>query len=248
MPEDIIYQDNFVICSQEGGCSVLDKDGNRTAFDQYERGNESKRSELNSLGKENRGKEKIIYEAEKINVENRNIDDANFIFSIDDNGDRNIPGTDFRDDEIKEKLIDYIEAKNIRDSIINRDIENEVELNDYSGYIASEIYAKVGDDYKIIETNDKKLPKNIMDMKVSEISENTSTFFSDFQKDYSYQLYKVNLEFEKENVDQSNIMNNIRMYLLALIYHLREKDNLLYMGVILIILSFFIYLFNISIV
>ena len=85
-------------------------------------------------------------------------------------------------------------------------------------------------------------------MKVSEISENTSTFFSDFQKDYSYQLYKVNLEFEKENVDQSNIMNNIRMYLLALIYHLREKDNLLYMGVILIILSFFIYLFNISIV
>ena len=243
MPEDRIYPDNFVMCSQEGGCSVLDKDGNRTAFDQYERGYESKRSELNLLNKS-----QLIEEAMNINVKSRYIDDAKFIFSIDDNGDRILPGTDRDDNEIKEKLIDYIEAKNIRDYIINRDIENDVELNDYSGYIASEIYAKVGDDYKIIETNDKKLPKNIMDMKVSEISENTSTFFSDFQKDYSYQLYKVNLEFEKENVDQTNIMNNIRMYLLALIYHLREKDNLLYMGVILIILSFFIYLFNISIV
>ena len=243
MPEDRIYPDNFVMCSQEGGCSVLDKDGNRTAFDQYERGYESQRSELNSLSKD-----KLIAKAEQINVESRYIDDAKFIFEMDDNGDRIIPGVPRKKNEIKEKLIDYIEAKNIRDYIINRDIENDVELNDYSGYIASEIYAKVGDDYKIIETNDKKLPKNIMDMKVSEISENTSTFFSDFQKDYSYQLYKVNLEFEKENVDQSNIMNNIRMYLLALIYHLREKDNLLYMGVILIILSFFIYLFNISIV
>ena len=243
MPEDRIYPDNFVICSQEGGCSVLDKDGNRTAFDQYERVYESKRSELNLLNKS-----QLIEKAININVKNRYIDDAKYEFSIDENGERILPGTDRDDNEIKEKLIDYIEAKNIRDYIINRDIENDVELNDYSGYIASEIYAKVGDDYKIIETNDKKLPKNIMDMKVSEISENTSTFFSDFQKDYSYQLYKVNLEFEKENVDQTNIMNNIRMYLLALIYHLREKDNLLYMGVILIILSFFIYLFNISIV
>ena len=78
MPEDRIYPDNFVMCSQEGGCSVLDKDGNRTAFDQYERGYESQRSELNSLSKA-----ALIAKAEQINVGSRYIDDAKFIFEMD---------------------------------------------------------------------------------------------------------------------------------------------------------------------
>mgnify|MGYP001350533164 CR=1 FL=1 len=117
---------------------------------------------------------------------------------------------------------------------------------DIPGYISTEIYSNVKDQREEIKRKKEKHKekKSILDLRMNDIIDNTVSFIIDFQKDYTYQLYKVDLESKMDN-KESNVFKNIMKYFIAFFYHLSEKDNMLYFGIILIILSIILYLFNI---
>jgi len=129
-----------------------------------------------------------------------------------------------------------MDKKNIDDEIIPQiagDPNNEY-INDLSNHEIDVIY----ENYYEKELLKKK--KNILDMSLNEIIHNTINFIDNFQSDYSSKVY----EYEYENITDKK--NNIIKYLTAFGLYIRENDNIIYLGIILIILSFIIYLFSIS--
>ena len=127
-----------------------------------------------------------------------------------------------------------MDKKNIDDEIIPQiagDPNNEY-INDLSNHEIDVIY----ENYYEKELLKKK--KNILDMSLNEIIHNTINFIDNFQSDYSSKVY------EYENITDKK--NNIIKYLTAFGLYIRENDNIIYLGIILIILSFIIYLFSIS--
>ena len=79
-------------------------------------------------------------------------------------------------------------------------------------------------------------------MKCSQIIQKTISFLDHFQSDYSEKLYEVDL-IEK---DESRKKNSAMKYLTAFGLYIRENDNVIYLGIVLVILSFIIYFFNIT--
>lgn len=122
---------------------------------------------------------------------------------------------------------------------------NKVNNDSILGYEGASIHSTIGsDEYKIVKETNKIESKNILNMKIHEIVEEASDVFSNFQQEYSDQVEKIFLENKKNNIDNKIILINVRMYCMALIYYLREKNNLIYIGLLLIIISFLLYLFK----
>jgi hypothetical protein len=243
--ENRVYPDDFVMCSQGGDCTVIDSNGLRIPFVSGSGTTEYVYilPEIIELSVSS-----LLARASLIGVTPENIYYSEHENMIGD------PDIVLRStEEIREKLILYIEAKNIRDYIINRDYQSEsldsMGLDNYSGYIPDDNYGRVKVVEDIIETEYEKQSINILDPKWdSEILENTSTFISDFRTDYLNHLTNAKIHFEKENIDQTNIINKLIVYVVALVYHIRDKDNILHIGIIFIIASFFsflLYIFNI---
>lgn len=87
-----------------------------------------------------------------------------------------------------------------------------------------------------------KSKKNIFDLTLNEIIEKTIGFLDHFQSDYSTKLYEVEM-IEKDDSIKKNI---IMKYFTAFGLYIRENDNVIYLGIVLVILSFIIYFFSIS--
>lgn len=128
----------------------------------------------------------------------------------------------------------------------NRNIDN----------IDDEIRPQIGDEYnnelsnhdidliydKLYKKDLYDNKKSIFDLTLNQIIQKTISFLDHFQSDYSEKLYEVDL-IEK---DETRKKNSIMKYFTAFGLYIRENDNVIYLGIVLVILSFIIYFFSIS--
>jgi len=94
---------------------------------------------------------------------------------------------------------------------------------------------------KFYQTDLDKKKKNIFDLSLNKIIHNTISFLDHFQSDYSSKLYEVEL-LEKDEKKKNMVMK----YFTAFGLYIREHDNIIYLGIILVIFSFILYFFSIS--
>ena len=85
--------------------------------------------------------------------------------------------------------------------------------------------------------------KDIFEMTLNEIIHNTINFLDHFQSDFSSKLYEVEL---KDDDDNNIRTSTVGQYITAFGLYIRENDNIIYLGIILVILSFILYFFSIS--
>ena len=97
---------------------------------------------------------------------------------------------------------------------------------------------------RILKEYQQKQPETILDLTLNEIIENTVDMVGDFSHDYLLKVNEVNLE-SKLYGEEETYLGNIQKYLVAFMLYLGDKNNLLYFGIILVILSIILYFFNI---
>ena len=105
---------------------------------------------------------------------------------------------------------------------------------------------------KKIRENESEIEKNrktIMDMPLRDILEKTSEISSDFWSDYKTNLAEVELIRKANDPDyKQDLSSIISIHIIGLINYMREKDHVLYMGILFVIISIIIYVFKIIII
>ena len=119
------------------------------------------------------------------------------------------------------------------------------------GYLNRKIYSDIDIERNLVkkyENKDENKGENtILDLKLHEIIENLVGVIANFQKEYVYKLYEVDLEFKLMD-GYNRFLVNLKKYSLALMLYLGDRDNILYIGILLIIISIILYFFNITII
>ena len=113
------------------------------------------------------------------------------------------------------------------------------ELNKFSNELSNHDLDLIYDKLYQKDLSDKK--KNIFDLSLNKIIHNTISFLDHFQSDYSSKLYEVEILEEDEKKK-----NMVMKYFTAFGLYIREHDNIIYLGIILVIFSFILYFFSIS--
>jgi len=114
------------------------------------------------------------------------------------------------------------------------------ELDKYENDLSNQEIDMIYD--KLYQTGqDKKEKENIFDLSLNKIIHNTIYFLDHFLSDYSSKLYEVELLEEDEEKK-----NTMMKYLTAFGLYARENDNIIYLGIILVVFSFILYFFSIS--
>jgi len=113
------------------------------------------------------------------------------------------------------------------------------ELDKYSNELSNHELDLIYNKFYQKDLSDKK--ENIFDLSLNKIIHNTISFLDHFQSDYSSKLYEVELLEEDEKKK-----NMVMKYFTAFGLYIREHDNIIYLGIILVILSFILYFFSIS--
>ena len=123
----------------------------------------------------------------------------------------------------------------------NVDIRPQIagELDKYSNELSNHELDLIYD--KLYQKDLDKKKKNIFDLSLNKIIHNTISFLDHFQSDYSSKLYEVELLEEDEKKK-----NMVMKYFTAFGLYIREHDNIIYLGIILVIFSFILYFFSIS--
>ena len=85
----------------------------------------------------------------------------------------------------------------------------------------------------------------IMDLKLSEIMSNTSNFFNVFLQEYTNKIYDTQLSFSSKNADENDVVENLKIYIIAFVRYITESDNIIYFGIILIFISIILYFVSI---
>jgi hypothetical protein len=90
--------------------------------------------------------------------------------------------------------------------------------------------------------------KTIMDMPLRDILEKTSEVSSDFWSDYKTNLSEVEINRKANDPNyKQDLSSIIGIHIVALINYTREADHVLYMGILFVIISIILYVFNIII-
>ena len=97
------------------------------------------------------------------------------------------------------------------------------------------------------EIEKEKNRKTIMDMPLRDILEKTSEVSSDFWIDYKTNLAEVEINRKTNDPDYNNksLSSIIEIHVVALVNYMREADHILYIGILLVIISIILYVFNI---
>jgi len=98
---------------------------------------------------------------------------------------------------------------------------------------------------KILREYEQKNPETILDLTLNQIIDNTVSMVGDFSHNYMLKINEVTLESKLYGEDET-FLNNLQKYIVAFMLYLGDKSNLLYFGIILVILSIILYFFNIS--
>ena len=118
-----------------------------------------------------------------------------------------------------------------------------------SGVVRASIAALNDIEYKkmnrILEDEYKKKQKTILDKPLGEILNHTVNFFGNSYQSYSDKLLEA--EFTRKLYETDNTyLNTLQTHLLAMSLFIRDDDNIIYLGIIMVIMSFLICFFNIS--
>jgi len=98
---------------------------------------------------------------------------------------------------------------------------------------------------RIIDQDNSKKQATILDKPFGEVINNTVNFFGN-----SFDMYQTKLieaEFTRKIYDtEHSYLNDLQKHLVATVLFIRDEDNVIYLGIIMIILSVLICFFNIS--
>jgi len=98
---------------------------------------------------------------------------------------------------------------------------------------------------RIIDEEYGKKPETILDKPFGEVINNTVNFFGNSVDTYYSKVLEA--EFSQKPYDTENTyLDKLQTYVIALVLFIRDEDNVIYLGIILIILSVLISFFNIS--
>ena len=96
---------------------------------------------------------------------------------------------------------------------------------------------------EIMKEYEQKKKETILDLTLNEIINNTVSVVADFTNDYMMKIHEVNLETINE---EESFLSNFKKYITAFMLYLGSKNNIIYFGIILVILSIILYFFNIT--
>ena len=93
----------------------------------------------------------------------------------------------------------------------------------------------------------EKNRKTIMDMPLKDIISKTSETADSFWEDYNIKLIETKYHYEKNNTVKDNSWSDFfTIHSLAFVEYMKEKNNVLYIGILFGIISVIIYIFNIT--
>jgi hypothetical protein len=151
---------------------------------------------------------------------------------------------DIKENEFVE--VDYLNKKQ-RD--LRTDTRPQIGIN--TGHVE---LTERGENDKIIkkirkkESEDEKNRKTIMDMPLRDILEKTSEVSSDFWGDYKTNLAEIEINKKSDDPEyKPDLSSIIGMHIVALVNYMKERDHVLYMGILFVIISIILYVFNIII-
>lgn len=98
---------------------------------------------------------------------------------------------------------------------------------------------------RIIEDHYKEKNKSILDKSLGEVINNTVNFFSNSLESYSLKLVESEALLRLHNKEYG-FLTSMQKYVMALILFIRDDENVIYLGIILVTLSFLICFLNIS--
>lgn len=109
------------------------------------------------------------------------------------------------------------------------------------------LYSEFEDKEKteIIQKYEQKKNNTVLDLTINEIIDNTVDLTANFMDEYSLKMKEVNLEFDLYE-EEDTLYTNLKKYIIAFLLYLGDKDNIIYVGVLLVVLSIILYFFNIS--
>ena len=114
-------------------------------------------------------------------------------------------------------------------------------ITDSMNSLDSQEFSKVN---KIIEEHYDKKHSTIMDKPLGEILNNTANFFNNSFYSFSDKLIEAEVVLRLK--DDKSVLNSFKKYTTALILFVRDDENIIYLGIIMIIISILICFFNIS--
>ena len=85
----------------------------------------------------------------------------------------------------------------------------------------------------------------ILDMPLGKVINNTMNFFGNSVDTYYGKLIEAEVTQDMYETD-NDFLKNLQKHLLAIVLFIRDEDNVIYLGIIMIILSVLICFFNIS--
>ena len=98
---------------------------------------------------------------------------------------------------------------------------------------------------RIIDDHYDKKQETILDKPFGEVINNTVNFFGNSFDIYQTKLIEAEFTRKLYNTEHENL-NTIQKHLIAISLFIRDEDNVIYLGIIMIILSVLICFFNIS--
>ena len=98
---------------------------------------------------------------------------------------------------------------------------------------------------RIIDEHYDKKQETILDKPFGEVINNTVNFFGNSFDIYQTKLIEAEFTRKLYNTEHENL-NTIQKHLIAISLFIRDEDNVIYLGIIMIILSVLICFFNIS--
>tara|TARA_B100000214_G_scaffold375037_1_gene359746 strand:- start:1588 stop:2121 length:534 start_codon:yes stop_codon:yes gene_type:complete len=118
--------------------------------------------------------------------------------------------------------------------------------NEVLGYISNDVYKQTAEDYDkglVIDKSKDEDSNTIMDLQLSDIIKNTVDCLANFENEYIRMLYRYDLEYGKGD---KGTLNTLKKYIYSFIMYLNDKDNILYIGITLFIISIILYFINIT--
>ena len=97
------------------------------------------------------------------------------------------------------------------------------------------------------ETEQMQNKKTIMDMRLKDIIGKTSYVTNHFWDDYKIKMSEIEIHEKLRDKNYKNsLINIIKIHILALIEYMKDNDNALYIGILIVIISIILYMFNIT--
>ena len=105
--------------------------------------------------------------------------------------------------------------------------------------------------YNFIINVKKKISiwKPLKGLKINQLYEKVlddlANFLNDFLQEYSNKIYDTRLNYSSNMRSKQDPVENLKIYIIAFVRYVTESDNIVYFGIILIIISIILYFVSI---